>query len=381
MRAKLVLFHLLVRIVALRSSELPILMRRASGWRCDLTNQGFLCLICVSLLAACGNSSTDPIGDPTVPVLEPIDFDVLGSGKVLFHRLGEISSGGGRRYLYLIDGDARLALPVFQDDGFLATPALSPGSDAIAYLTWTDLESGMDIYTRALVGGAPRRLTTGRGEGAPTWLADGSGVLYFRYDPGAEPYALLYEIPLTTGVRVLLQWFTWPVGEPRACPRPDYLLGSRITVSNQGAIAFSCADGLAVAASRRDPPTTRHSGPVVHVAWSEDGRELAFVELQRLQGDSIVTTSLKVLDLESGAVRPVAVVPGSGDSEWVYSISASVCWIPGTDRIVFTAVGTNAVNRGGPLRGSLYVVRADGSGLSRLTTDPDSYDSNVSCAS
>ena len=120
-------------------------------------------------------------------------------------------------------------------------------------------------------------------------------------------------------------------------------------------------------------------------AWSPNGVQVAFLEV--LSGafspadpnPPILSTSLKVLHVGSGIIQTVAVVPGSGGSMWLSANQMSLCWLPTGNKLVFNAP-TTGITGNEPMRGNLYVVGADGTGLARLTTAPDAFDHSVSCS-
>jgi hypothetical protein len=58
---------------------------------------------------------------------------------------------------------------------------------------------------------------------------------------------------------------------------------------------------------------------------------------------------------------------------WGATKTWSVCWMPDQQHIVFMApIGVNTAN--------LWVVKSDGTGLTRLTTATDAFDGSVSCS-
>src|SRR5690242_13484621 len=146
---------------------------------------------------ACGDSqpftSPGPTPRTTPTPLEAVPFDAMGSGKVMFKRIGSISTGGSWSAVYVIDADAR------QSSRWLASvsapyyPALSPAGDAVAWSHWTDTQSCFDVYVTDLAGGHSRQMSSDgcNNEGAPSWTPSGSGVVFFvTYSALTAPWGI-----------------------------------------------------------------------------------------------------------------------------------------------------------------------------------------------
>jgi TolB protein len=84
--------------------------------------------------------------------------------------------------------------------------------------------------------------------------------------------------------------------------------------------------------------------------WSQDGSKIAFVRSQRIGGDTHVGIYVMKPD-------------GSGITQVIEREAGNLSWSPDGSRILFTAC-----NGGAP---DLYVVNADGSGLTRITHTPE----------
>lgn len=337
-----------------------------------------LCQACVVLgSVSCAGDPTLPAertfpSDPTPP-LEPVAFDAIGSGKVMFQRIG---GGGTFRAVYLIDADARQTSTVLDTvSSFLVMgTSISPAGDEVAWRRWNP-EGCYSVYTTDLTGGRPRRLSSFscNSEDDPSWTPSGSAVVF----PGRSSAAFgIYQRVLTTDALITL----------RTSIAGNYKFGPA-SVSAREALAYATVDKIYGADNPNDPltvfyRTTSSDAHLYFPAWSPNGTDLAFLEVLRDTGfEAILSTSLKVLELGSGMVRTVAVVPGSGGGGYVGADNpVSLCWLPGGTNFVFSAPSTGVVAGKEPLRANLYVVGADGTGLVRLTTAPDAFDYNVSCS-
>ena len=111
----------------------------------------------------------------------------------------------------------------------------------------------------------------------------------------------------------------------------------------------------------------RHAAPLLSngldlsPAWSPDGRTIAFARLAA-GSDPIDQATLYLADANGSKVRPLGQAPVRG---------LSPAWSPDGERIAFVSFadhnGRDCDEEGCPLHGEIYVVRADGSGLVRLT--------------
>jgi len=351
--------------------------RRAAG--------RWLLLSCAAAGASCGTGdATGPGGRPPPPALEPVAYEAIGSGKVMFERIG---GGNAFSAVYVIDADARrttTALDTLTSMRFGAS--LSPSGDAVAGLLWTDGASCYDVYVTDLSGGHKKRLSSFscNAEGFPVWEPDGSAVVFVVEEGLLPPSAWgIYRSVLASGASEVLRAFAVDTAGWWRCPAASRgLAGGQVSVSVLGGLAFFCAGDIWGANRPSDALAALQRGDSLAileaVAWSPDGDAPASIEVVYGSG-SVVSSSLLVQDRASGLVRPVATVPGSGNSAWLGMSLASLCWLPGGTRIVFSAPSTG-VTGAESMRASLYVVGADGTGLVRLTTAPDAFDGEVSCS-
>ncbi len=191
-------------------------------------------------------------------------------------------------------------------------PALSPRGDALA---WSSARGGKPrIYVMSLADLMPEPITTGEGggDGAPTWSPDGKRIAFIRGGPADR--------------------------------RDLYVIG---------------ADGsnlqLLVAGDDRKP---EHAGAP---AWSPDGKSIAFAA-DRGQGNG---TRLWLADVATRAIRPLTPVrPGA----W-FVRDGEPSWSPDGKLVAFSS-NRHATSSDNADDTDLYVIGADGSGLTRLTDDP-----------
>lgn len=116
-------------------------------------------------------------------------------------------------------------------------------------------------------------------------------------------------------------------------------------------------------------------------AWSPDGSKVAFIETTSNVDANLLVSSyaLRVMNADGTNVTTLAsvpiaaaanVFPGGG---WFGHNNSSLCWMPDGSRLVFTIPETQLV-------GHLWVVLANGTGLTQLTSAPFVWDRSPSCS-
>lgn len=344
---------------------------------------GFLVL---GTTLACGPSpgalhDSDPV--PVVPALESVPFELLGSGKIAFQRIGD---GGRFSTIYVIDASAGTSAHHF-DHQVIEGAAISPDGRRLAYAAYAGSSTLYDDYVANIDGtGVVHVSTFSRQEGPPTWTPDGARILVLGAD-GFGPYQVYSQSPVANPPdRTQLTHFAYPSGGGElTCPIIDDN-DLRVSISPQGMLAFECfwkeidvlaSNGTLLASYAPSRGDLRQWPNVIGATWSPDGTHLAFIEAtsDNVTTHRMLSMALKVMNADGSNVttifsQPVTNVQFGGG--WAGFANYSMCWTADGSRIVFTIPESDLV-------GHLWVVRADGSGLGQLTSASDSWDRSVSC--
>lgn len=280
---------------------------------------------------------------PTIALPDPIDYGVLGSGRLCFERL--VSGSGSPSGVFVIDGRAQRTwgYPETSGGGMLfSEPAISPDGSRIAYSSITDAASAWDIYLIEAERCLPARQSSAPGnELVPAWTPSGA-----------------------------LLWLD--SSEP--CDRQDTL--TRETASPTGARVVTVRGGLA----QRTTPTSCSllvpgvpSKELLNApAFSPDGTRLAWIRLR--YGDGAWTDLDVVVGDSAGRNAEVIAtlpLPGRTTMGWAGGNNLSLAWSPDGSRIAFNRPESVST-------GHLFVVTRDGSRLAQLTSAAGVGDRSVS---
>ena len=262
-------------------------------------------------------------------------------GALVVGRAVPLEGGALEQLVLLEDGAAR---PLTPPRRRARHPAWSPDGRWIVFES--DLDAFSDVYRVDRAGGPLTRLTDDpEGNFEPTVSPDGAAILFASSrDQQAEIYRMQADGATPTRLPAS------PRDEWRARWSPD---GQHVVVlSNERGrdeLYLMDADGV----GRRRLNASRPDAGASEVleaepAWSPDGRSLAYSTRSRTGAGQIWR-----LDLADGQHHPLT------DST---ATNGSPVWSPDGRYLAFVS------DRDGD--GELYVMRADGSGPTRLTTSP-----------
>jgi Tol biopolymer transport system component len=305
-------------------------------------------LAAISLaLGGCGGggggapTGISPPATPPPPIAlgDPVDYQVLGSGRLCFERIVASGAGGG---VFVIDAGARRAWGFANTADFVGglfqEPAISPDGLRIAYSSYGSFSSNWDIFVMPADGGYPRSEAAGPGiESLPAWTP-GSQLLWS--DSESNPYLESY---------------------------------SREAVSLTGARVVSAYGGLQM--RRGSSYVTLVSGGgearLEAPAFSPDGTELAWVRV-RLESWSPTSMDVVVADPDGGHPDTIATLPLPGALMACFGgNNLSLAWSPDGRRLAFNRPESSTT-------GHVFVVSRDGALLTQITSAPGVGDRSVS---
>ena len=229
---------------------------------------------------------------------------------------------------------------------------------------WTEL------FTVGANGTSARKVTrtpSGYRDGLPDWAPGGSRIVFQRCAPNGGTCLIWSVRPDGSGLKRLSP--PCRMGSaPSVCPddsAPVYApAGDRIAFVRTTGVPAGSGTGPAavvVADSRLRRPRTvvgrAFGGRPYRVAWSPNGRQLAFAAVNDLGANAQPRggRGLFVVDVDGTGLRRV--------TPWALRAGDRPDWSPDGSRIVFRSQS----DRLGGIGADLYTVRPDGSDLRRLT--------------
>jgi Tol biopolymer transport system component len=356
-------------------------------------NPAGILLICVGGVGCLGSDATGytPPPRPIAPELESVAYDLLGSGKVAFTRLGPTENQ--YHATYIIDGSARTSRYVL-DTGLVYGPALSPDGQKLAFNNLDLAHSATldDVYIANADGTNVQLLWKRAGsEGPPLWSPDGTKILVAAAAPGnynPDIYSLS-PAPDQPNPTRLTSFVV--VDEESSCPIMDDV-DNRVSMSSKGQFVFPCvrfeinvlsSSGDLAAKYRSDRANLSHWESSMAAAWSPDGTRVAFIQAitdsdhGEEVGDEVTSLDLKLMDADGTNVTTISTFPVNGPEDVAFSWAGhgnfSLCWMPDGSRIVLSVPEGRA-------SGHIWVVKVDGSGKTQLTSRASVWDRSVSCS-
>ena len=338
-------------------------------------------------LLGCGSdqpTGTQPGVPVVVPALESVPFALLGAGKIAFERIGAVGYGA----TYVIDATAGTSTHIIENQ-LTFGPNMSPDGRRLAFTKYTGDATLYDAYVANIDGTGVQQVTNfPTQEGPPTWSADATRMVI----PGSNA-GILHDVysqspVLNAADRIQHTHFAYGPNGVAPCPVLFDNL-TPVSMSADGRMAFVCsgaevdvlsADGSSFAAYQATRTDDTHWGILAAAVFSPDGARIAMIEeiSDKTAGFVMSAYSLKVMNADGTSVTTLASIPFTaaanvvaGGGGWNGPNNASVCWMPDGSRLVFNIPETTLI-------GHLWVVRADGTGLSQLTTAPDVWDRSVS---
>jgi TolB protein len=325
----------------------------------------------VFLFNACNKESPVGPSSPNIPELpaltDPIPYETLGKGKLVFQRIGP--NGGNYEGVYVIDVTGRRSWGA--SNGVLWGPAVSPDGEKIAYAAFTSLNTKYDVYVMNIDGSNSKRISDLIGqERPPSWTLDSRQVLYYsemsssvplyRQDLGSDPSNKVLIIDFDT---IEYPFYFTPEGP--------------VSVTTQGKLAVKVQVNGLYTLNMDGTKWTRLTGSLpagrefYSPAWSMDGRNIAYLSVLRDSTREYISLDVVLMDADGTNQKSLISLPASGSSQWTGYNEISLCWSPDGSKIAFNKPD-------GDLISHIYIINSDGSGLTQITSASSVTDRSVS---
>jgi Tol biopolymer transport system component len=249
-----------------------------------------------------------------------------------------ISDANGSRALYAMTANGQNPELLYEADGEIYDPALSPDAGQLAFIL--ELDGNPDVWLLDLTKDDASQLTfTPEIENAPIWWPDGSGIAFSRADGHYQDLVLLTFEPDAQGeTEQTLTAGETSADRPQITPDGNHVIFQALSGSAPQLFRLDIATG---AISRLTESGYNHSP-----ALSPDGRWVTFVHEADFQRD------LMTLDLETGQLTRLI-------NDFLADDSPS--YAPNGWQIAFASQRKSSAHWG------IYLMNAEGNGLSNVT--------------
>ncbi|MFD2202791.1 TolB family protein [Shivajiella indica] len=309
-------------------------------------------------------------GNPPVP---PIDngggdfpFSYLGSGTILFER---ITSDGNKSNLYMIDLDQKKTWGFSEEifEGIVSDFKISPDGQTILLTLGNGFPINYQVHTCDLQGKNIKKLVSLEDQTFyPSWSPDGGTVYFWNVEFGDYDNYVLHA-----------------VGKDGLSLRPildfNQLKPGTVTVSSKNKISFATNQGgifggtAGIYICNSDGNELVNTIPLIDEGvhfnspvFSPDGNTLAYLKVWRSWMDgSYQKMEVRALNMNTMEEGLIISVPAGGIMEWNFPEIGNLVylsWSPDGKKLIFNVPQADYVSY-------LYVVDADGSNLTKVTTE------------
>jgi Tol biopolymer transport system component len=311
------------------------------------------------LLGACYETPVSPATATKINGVEDvIAYDALGGGKLGFHRMMEF---------FVIDADAGTTWGLSN----VIDAALSPDGKFVTYQNFVDHGARFQIFVYNISSSQSRNLSASEWACSnPSWTPDSGFVIYEWFSSNETTELVRHSVK----------------GDNRATittyKRIDDVT-SVISASPNGTLAFSFRafkeqtaeivsgiftvnmDGSGLTQVISDLPREALS-PV----WSPNGETIAYLDCERDPGMGYKKISVTLIDRHGTNTSTIATFQPVANRDGAFGAAPSMVWSPDGTRLalnVFEADGAH-----------IYVIKADGSGLTKVTSLAGTDDGKLS---
>ncbi len=314
-----------------------------------------------------GDFPDGPFPPEFPPLSDPIPYDGLAPGKIVFQRIGPPENKYVGAYIFDTRQKRALEMSFFR----INDPSVSPDGERIAFTTFTTVPNAEDVYI--VNNDATNRLWVSDIEGreqCPSWTFDGKQILFFSipFGSGSDSAQLYRQSPMVHPAdRVLVVDFG------KRAPRVH--VQGPVSMSSDGKLLVG-GDGIWTISGDSAElnllvPAPGGGKTLYSPAWSPDGKNVAALCVTR-DAAGIASVAVVVYAADGTVADTVVTLPASGTREWPGNNSYSLCWSPDGSQIAFTRPDGKEVGA------HIYAIGRDHTGLMQVTSAPGVTDRSLS---
>jgi len=323
--------------------------------------------MCLGNSGCKGDLPAGPFPAELPTLTDPIPFDSLAPGKIVFQRIGPPENNYIGAYVVDINrkSSTRIASVVVNE------PAISPDGSRITFTTLNTVPTGVDVYIMDNDGANHRPVSDIAGqEQSPSWTFDGKQILFLSvpFVSSGDSAQLYRQSPVpNAGDRMLVIDFGKRIPRIHVQGPASADSTGKLMVAGDGiwTISGDSADmNLLI-------PAPGGGKTFYSPAWSPDGRNIALLSVTRA-GASITSVAVVMYAADGTGAETLVTLPASGTREWPGNNIHSLCWSPDGSQIAFTRPD------GIDLGAHIYAIRKDRTGLTQVTSAPGVTDRSLS---
>jgi len=311
----------------------------------------------------CKENITDPtFNGPALPALaDNIPYDVLGSGKIIFQRIGPISNNYEGIYILDINNKKSWGIKFAPIDA----PQISPEGDKISFTKYTDLNYAWDVYTSDIYGNNIKRISSGNGQDrCPSWLQDNQRIIYyldsFGYTNNEYIPVYIYDFVNNSTKNVL----DFGKIDPPYLYEPQ----DNISVSSNNLCLVNAGGRLCTFGLNGENFKWISANSYFSPTWNPSGDKFAAISVKI---DSLTTSgagdtyyqemSIILFQQDGSELQKIFTQKEIETGLWAGSKNYSLCWSPDGTKILFNI-------REGDLTTHIYMINSDGSNFTLVTS-------------
>jgi len=319
-------------------------------------------------VGACKSKAPTKPDLPTLPALaDPIPYAELGQGKLVFERV-EIRSNGAQG-LYILDIANSRSGAI---NGNYETPSLSPDGKKIIYVQNILGTTEWETFVMNSDGSNPQNISRIAGRDVyPSWNGNSLEALFYVDDPVAD--VRLYRQSAIPNPLDRLQLLRLSPGLPSG------LVSA--TSSNKLVLIGDFGSGTAIYTMNSNGADLKlvlsESAPSVGGAvlrspvWSPDSQTIAYLTAPKAADGRYSAVAVNLMNADGSNQRQIISLPADWQTEVCCQSNVTLCWSPDGAKIAFNKFEADLLSH-------IYVINADGSGLTQITSASNVVDRNVS---
>lgn len=320
-------------------------------------------------VGACKSKAPTQPDLPTLPALaDPIPYAKLGQGKLVFERV-EIKSNGAQG-LYILDiVNSRSGVI----NGNYETSSISPDGKKIIYVQNILGTTEWESFIMNSDGSNPQNISGLAGRDLYASWNGNSSEAFFYVDSPIAAEVRLYRQSAISNPLDRLQLLRISPGLPSGLVSASStnklaLIGA---FGSDTAIYTMNSDGtgLKLILAESDPAV---GGSVLRSpAWSPDGQKIAYFTAFKDANSRYTRMAVNLMNADGSNQRQLISLPTDWVNEVCCQSNITLCWSPDGAKIAFNKFEADLFSH-------IYIINADGSGLTQITFASNVVDRNVS---